>query len=157
MRLSGQGSPMSFRNGELPFFVYSIANFVSGHMVIPPQPCSSWSSGLWPIAIFFFWILRRSLRSVCWPWVPSITWALSWKIRSIEWSRLCWLPGWRRAGRGRPDALTGAGRKGAPAPPPGPASRRPAPCSVGYLHPPNTACPGGIPHYGLSIPTEAVS
>ena len=35
-------------------------------MVMPPMSCrgvSSWSSGLWPMAIFFSWIFRRSFRS----------------------------------------------------------------------------------------------
>ena len=41
-----------------------------------------------PMAIFFSWILRRSLRSMCWPRVLSIVWALSRKICPMEWSRL---------------------------------------------------------------------
>ena len=41
-------------------------------MTIPPWVCSSsWSSGLWPIAIFFSWIFLRSLRST---WRPALDW-----------------------------------------------------------------------------------
>ena len=37
-------------------------------IVMPPQVCcSSWSSGLWPMAIFFSRILACSFRSTIWP------------------------------------------------------------------------------------------
>ena len=56
----------------------------------------------------------------------------------------CLPPEWRRAGRDYPAAPTESGRKRAPAPPPGSASRRLVPCPGGYPRPPSTVCPADI-------------
>ena len=53
--------PFYLPGGRVLFFVLRLI-FCAAYMVISGH-CSSWSSGLWPMAIFFSWIFRRSFRS----------------------------------------------------------------------------------------------